>query len=467
MNCGTSCLLAATAVVGLFCVFGVNAVSAAKRSGSVDVYPEEWLTSGGDWRQSYYSPVALINTSNVGRLGYAWSYDLNTTHGLESTPVVVGGVMYASAPWGFVHAVDARTGKRLWSYDPHVDATIASKTCCGIVNRGLAVAQGHVFVASTDGRLIAINAKTGKVDWQTDTIVDHHRGYSVTGGVFLTSDSVVIGNSGAELDARGYVSSYDIRDGRLRWRFFTVPANAHGPFEHPELRTAARTWDANSRWEVGLGGTVWDGMAYDPVLNLLYFGTGNGVTYSQKLRSPSGGDNSSCAPLLALHADTGRMAWYYQEVPADQWDYDADAPIVLTDLVIQGRQREVLLQAAKDGFFYVLDRASGELLSAEPYVPVNWARHIDKATGRPVVTGQGNYWGRPRLVFPGTAGGHNWQPMAFNPQTKLVYIPAIELGAVFWMPPRPFTYQPGAANLGVLYKWPVLDAGEMSFRSKQ
>jgi quinohemoprotein ethanol dehydrogenase len=426
-----------------------------------------WRTSGGDWGQIYYSPLDLINTANVGALGYAWSYDLATTLGLEATPVVVAGVMYASAPWGFVHAVDARTGKRLWRFDPHVDTSIASKVCCGVVNRGLAVAQDRVFVASTDGRLFTLDAKTGKVLWQSDTIIDHSRGYSVTGGVFLTRDSVIIGNSGADLDARGYVSAYAIQDGRLRWRFFTVPASAQGPFENSELKAAVRTWDAHSRWEVGLGGTVWDGMAYDPKLNLIYFGTGNAQMLNQKLRSPSGGDNLFVCSLIALHADTGRMAWYYQEVPGDQWDYDAVAPIILADLTIRGHAREVLMQAPKDGFFYVLDRASGALLSAEPYVPVTWARRVDKASGRPVLTEQADYSRQPRLVFPSTAGGHLWQPMAFNPTTKLVYIPTIDAGDVFWMPEHPFVYERGAYNRYVLREWPTLSDGQLSLRSTE
>ena len=463
---GAQAMMRAFAVSAVLAMSVGAASGAAARSPSAAIESEAWRTSGGDWSQNYYSPLTLINTANVGALGYAWSYDLDTTLGLEATPVVIDGVMYASAPWGIVHAVDARTGKHLWSFDPKVDGSIASKVCCGVVNRGLAVAQGRVFVASIVGRLFALDAKTGQVVWETDTIIDHRRGYSVTGGVFLTNDSVVIGNSGADLDARGYVSVYAIRDGKLRWRFFTVPANAHGPFENPEMKAAARTWDVNSRWDVGLGGTVWNGMAFDPKLNLIYFGTGNGQMLPLKIRSPSGGDNLFVCSLLALHADTGRVAWYYQEVPGDQWDYDATAPIVLADLEIRGRHRKVLMHAPKDGFFYVLDRASGELLSAEPYVPVTWASRVDKATGRPVITEQADYSHQPRLVFPSTAGGHLWQPMAFSPRTKLVYIPAIEAGEVFGMLKRPFVYEPGGGNRGAFDEWPTLNAGELGLQSQ-
>lgn len=423
-------------------------------------------TSGVEFAQGNYSPLSLINSSNVATLGYAWSYDLHTVQGLEATPVVVDEVMYASAPWGIVHAVDARTGRGIWSFDPRVGGSITGKVCCGVVNRGLAVSHGYVFVASLDGQLFALSAKTGKVAWHVDTIVDHDRGYTVTGAVYVANDVAVIGNSGADLDARGYVSAYNIRDGALRWRFFTVPSSAAGPFENPELILAARSWDPRSRWEVGLGGTVWGGMAYDRKLNLLYFGTGNGEVYSRKLRSPAGGDNLFLCSILAVHADTGQMAWYYQEVPGDQWDFDANANLVIADLDTGGHRREVLLQAAKDGFFYVLERSSGELLSAQPYVDVTWASHIDKASGRPVETAQGDYSQRPRLVFPSIAGGHNWQPMAFNPHTRLVYIPTIEAGAVFWMPTKPFVYDRGGTNVGTMYAWPALDAGDMGLESQ-
>lgn len=437
-----------------------------ERLSNADAEPGEWLTSGRDWRQSYYSPLTRINASNVATLGYAWSFDLNTTHGVEATPVVIDGVMYASAPWGFVYAVDAHTGRGLWSFDPRVDAKITSKVCCGLVNRGLAVAHNRVFVASIDGRLFALEAKTGKVAWQADTIIDHNRGYTVTGGVYVANHVVVVGNSGADLDARGYVSAYDLRDGKLRWRFFTVPASANGPFENPELTAAARTWDPHSRWDVGLGGTVWGGMTYDPEFGLLYFGTGNGVVYSRTQRSPAGGDNLFLSSILAIHANTGLLAWHYQEVPGEQWDFDADENIVLADLDIGGRRRKVLIQAAKDGFFYVLDRASGTLLSAEPYVAVTWASRIDKASGRPVETGQGDYLKQPKLVFPSLVGGHNWQPMAFNVKTGLVYVPAVEAGAVFWRPERPFVYQRGATNIGSLYAWPAVNAGESGLESQ-
>lgn len=428
--------------------------------------PDGWRTGGHDESQTYHSPLKQITPDNIGSLGFAWAYDLNTTHGQESTPVVVDGVMYASAPGGQVHALDPVSGHRLWKFDPQIDPDVLRKVCCGIVNRGLAVADGRVFVASLDGRLFALDAKTGVARWEADTIVDRQRGYTVTGAPYVAGKLVVIGNSGAELDARGYFSAYDIATGRLSWRFYTVPASAKGPFENPELAAAATTWDPDSRWDVGLGGTVWDGMAYDPELDLLYVGVGNSALYPRKLRSPRGGDNLYVASILAVHPKTGRLAWYYQTVPGDQWDYTATQKLVLADLNFDGRRRKVLLQAPKNGFFYVIDRRTGRLLSAKPYVPVTWASGVDPRTGRPIETGQADYSDGPRLVFPSPAGGHNWQPMSFSPQTGLVYLSANEAGAVYWIPKEPFVYRKGAVNVGALYGFPASNAGNWGLETE-
>jgi quinohemoprotein ethanol dehydrogenase len=446
--------LIVASVVALLVIAGCGLRQPASELQSVA--STQWLTGGHDLDQTYFSPLKQIDASNVATLGHAWSYDLKSTHGQSSTPVVIDGVMYASGPWGFVHAVDARSGRGLWVFDPKVDESITSKVCCGITNRGVSYSDGRLFVASIDGRLFALDAKTGKTLWEVDTIVDRARGYTVTGSTYVAGDVVVIGNSGAELDARGYVTAYNVRTGAQRWRFFTVPASATGPFEHPEMEAAAKTWDPNSFWDVGLGGTVWDGMAYDPALDLVYVGVGNSALYPRKLRSPSGGDNLYVASILALHAKTGRLAWHYQTTPGDQWDYTATQKMILADLEIDGRERRVLMQAPKNGFFYVLDRETGELLSAKPYVPVTWASHVDLKTGRPVETGRADYDDQPRMVFPGPAGGHNWHPMSFSQETGLVYIPAIESGAVFWIPKEPFKYQKGGINLGALYTF-VLD----------
>ena len=418
----------------------------AERLLRADSEPGAWLTGGRDYQQSYYSPLDGINRSNVRQLGFAWEYDIDATDGFEATPIVVDGIMFGSGPKGAVYALDARTGAERWTFKPQIDTGVMSKICCGPVNRGVAVWRGRVYVGSLDGYLYALDAATGGIAWKVDTITDRSRGYSSTGAPYIAKDCIVIGNSGAEFDARGYVTAYDSQTGKQRWRFFTVPGNPKRGFEHPELAKAAKTWDANSLWHVGLGGTVWDGMAYDPKLNLLYIGTGNGDAQPRKLRSPAGGDNLFVSSIIAINADTGRMAWYYQTTPSDNWDYDAAQKMVLAELTIVGKARKVLMQANKNGFFYVLDRVTGELISAEPFVKVNWASGVDRKTGRPVETGQGEYFREAKLVFPSWFGGHNWQPMSFNPGTGLVYIPAMEAPVIFSVPKQPFTYQRGGEN---------------------
>ncbi len=348
-----------------------------------DAEPEQWFTGGRDHNQSYFSPLRLVNEESVGDLGYAWHYELNTTRGLEATPIVVDGVMYTSGPWGMVYSLDAATGAERWVYDPEVDGQVARYACCDVVNRGVAVWEGKVYVGALDGRLIALDAETGEVLWEVDTIVDHERAYTVTSAPYIANDVVVIGNAGGEFDARGYVTAYDTDTGEERWRFFIVPGDPSQPYEHAELEWAAETWDPNSTWEVGLGGTAWDAMAYDPELNLLYVGTGNSTPYARKLRSPSGGDNLFLASILAINPDDGRLVWHYQTTPGENWDYTAVQKMILADLAIDGRTRKVLMQAPKNGFFYVLDRETGELISAEPYVQVNLASHVDRETGRP------------------------------------------------------------------------------------
>lgn len=417
--------------------------------------PEQWLTGGRDYQQSYYSPLDKINEGNIDQLGVAWTYDIDSEDGFEATPIVVDGMMYASGPRGSVYVLNAETGEEIWTFLPEIDPQIYRKVCCGVVNRGLTVWKGNVYVASLDGYLYALDAKSGDIVWKSDTIVDRERGYSVTGSPYMAGDLVIIGNSGAELDARGYVTAYDYKTGEEAWRFYTVPGNPSNGFEHPELEMAAKTWDENSLWEAGLGGTVWDGMAYDPELDLLYVGTGNSAPYPRKLRSPSGGDNLFLASILAINPKTGKLVWHYQSTPGENWDYTATQKMILADMVIKGENRKVIMQAPKNGFFYVIDRETGELISADPYVQVNWASHVDLETGRPVETGQGEYFEEPKLVFPGPAGGHNWQPMAYNPDTGLVYIPAMEAPAIFSMVDAPYTYQKGQPHFAAKYIFPV------------
>ncbi|MBZ5502161.1 MAG: PQQ-dependent dehydrogenase, methanol/ethanol family [Acidobacteriia bacterium] len=403
-----------------------------KRLLAADQHPEDWLTTGRDFGKGHYSPLAQVNRETVSRLGLAWDYHTHTDRGLEATPIVVDGVMYTSGVAGRVYALDGKTGKELWTFDPQNDLSVTRRSCCDEVNRGVAVWKGKVYTASLDGRLFALDAATGAVLWKVDTVVDHQRGYTSTGAPEIAGRVVAIGNGGAEYDARGYVSAYDLDTGKFAWRFFTVPGSASGPYENPELEVAAKTWDPKSRWDMGGGGTVWDGMVYDPELNLLYFGTGNGTFFDQSKRSPAGGDNLFIASILAINPDTGRLVWHYQEVPGEQWDYDVVQPLVLTDLKIGGSIRKVMMQASKDGFFYIFDRKTGQLLSAEKFVPVTWADHIDLKTGRPVEAANArdfrNSFNGKKYVEPSVMGGHNWHAMAWDAQRGLMYIPEIENG---------------------------------------
>jgi quinohemoprotein ethanol dehydrogenase len=417
---------------------------------AADGEPESWLTGGRDWRQSYYSPLTDINAENISELGYAWGYDLDFSSTLEATPIVVDGVMYTSGNAGFVFALDAASGALIWKFEPTLDPkTDTEGAGYGKVNRGISVADGKVYVAAVDGWLYALNANNGEVVWKVDTLEDDSRAYSSTGATYIAGDKVIIGNAGAEYDARGYFTAYDTATGKQAWRFFTVPGDPKKGYEHPELEMAAKTWSRKSRYDVGLGGTVWDGMAYDPELNLLYVGTGNGTPWDRNIRSPGGGDNLFLSTILAINPDTGRLVWHYQTTPADSWDYTATQKMILADITIDGRERRTLMQAPKNGFFYVLDRETGELISAEPYAEVNWASHIDMETGRPVETGLGDFSKQPQLVIPAPLGAHQWQPMSHNPVTGLVYIPAQEIAAVYAPTPDNFEYQPKQLNWGV------------------
>jgi quinohemoprotein ethanol dehydrogenase len=403
-----------------------------KRLLAADKHPGEWLTAGRDFGKGHFSPLTQINVQTVDGLGFAWDYDTHTNRGLEATPIVVDGVMYTSGSTGKAYALDAKTGKELWSFDPKSDLRVNREACCDEVNRGVAVWKGRVYVASFDGNLFALDAASGSVLWKADTITNKKVGYTVTGAPEVAGNVVVIGNSGGEYDARGYVSAYDLVSGKMAWRFFTVPGDPSKPQENPELEAAVKTWDPKSRWDMGGGGTVWDSMVYDPELNLLYFGTGNGTFFDQSRRSPAGGDNLYIASILAINPDTGRLVWHYQEVPGDQWDFDTLQPIVLASLKIGGKTRKILMQASKDGFFYIIDRKTGEVLSAEKFVPVTWASHVDLKTGRPVeVADARNYKYSSNgkgYISPSPMGGHNWNPMSYDPDNGLVYIPSIENG---------------------------------------
>ena len=381
----------------------------------------EWLLHGRTEGETRFSPLARINPQTAKDLGLAWSFATETTRGLEATPIVAGGVMYTSGSWSIVYAIDARTGKQLWKWDPEVPKATAQKACCDVVNRGVALYNGRVYVGTLDGRLVSLDAESGKVLWQTVT-VDQTQNYTITGAPRIVKGKIIVGNGGGEYGVRGYVSAYEPDTGKLAWRFYTVPGDPAKGFESPAMERAAKTW-TGEWWKLGGGGTVWDSFTYDPELDLLYVGVGNGTPWNQRLRSPGGGDNLYLSSIVALKPDTGEYVWHYQTTPGETWDYTATQHMILADLTIGGRTRKVLMQAPKNGFFYVLDRATGEFISAAAYTDITWATGVDQKTGRPIESPNARYL-KPELVKPGPLGGHNWQPMSFNPKTGLVYIPA-------------------------------------------
>jgi len=390
--------------------------------------PRSWLSHGRDQAEQRYSPLDQIDETNVDQLGLAWSFDLGTERGVEATPLVADGVLYVSAPWSLLHALDAATGEHLWSYDPQVPRAYARHICCGVVNRGVALWGERVFIGTLDGRLVAVDRRTGEEVWSVETGESPWH-YSITGAPRVVEGLVVIGNAGADLGARGYVSAYDAQTGQRIWRTYTVPGDPSLGFETPAIAAAAETW-AGEWWRAGGGGTVWDSMAYDPELRLLYVGTGNGSPHVRWLRSPGGGDNLYLSSILALRPETGELVWHYQTTPAESWDYTSTQHILLADLEIGGRPRKVLLHAPKNGFFFVIDRETGAFLSAEPYVEVNWATRYDDE-GRPVESPDADYRKQSRFLRPSPYGGHSWPPMSLHPQTGLVYLPVRNMGYVF------------------------------------
>jgi quinohemoprotein ethanol dehydrogenase len=396
-----------------------------------DQEPGNWMSHGRTYSEQRFSPLKQINDQDVGQLGLAWYVDIDTRRGQEATPIVVDSVMYFSTAWSKVFAVNAATGEKLWSYDPKVPPEWAANACCDVVNRGVAVWRGKVFVGTLDGRLVALDAATGKPVWETLTIDPKYR-YTITGAPRVIKGRVLIGNGGAELGVRGYVSAYDAKTGNLAWRFYTVPGDPSRPFESSALVKAAKTWTGDW-WKLGGGGTVWDSTVYDPELDLVYIGTGNGTPWNRRARSPQGKDNLFTSSIVALKPDTGEYVWHYQEVPGDAWDYDSAAPMILADITIAGAPRKVLFQAPKDGFFYVLDRATGEVISAKPYTTVTWATGIDPTTGRPLENVSARYeeGGKAAPLAPGPLGGHSWHSISYSPQTGLVYIPVQEAGFLY------------------------------------
>lgn len=387
----------------------------------------DWLSYGLTPGETRYSPLKQIDASNVKRLGLVWWYEVGEGGGdQEATPLVWNNTIYGVTNWSIVFAVDARTGKEKWRWDPEVNReATASKMCCGVVNRGLALYNNKVYVPVNDGRLQALDAETGKPVWETRVCYPQFE-QTLTIAPRIAKGKVIVGAAGGDRPTRGFFAAYDAETGREVWRFYTVPGDPAKGFESAAMRKAAATWEGEW-WKLGGGGAVWDGISYDPESELVYVGTGNAEPWPQALRNKdksTGGDNLYVASIVAVHVDTGELKWYYQMVPGDQWDYDSVQQMILADLRINGRMRKVIMQANKNGFFYVLDRITGEFISAQPFSRVTWAKGIDQKTGRPIVNPEVMYGVNPVPVSPGGGGAHNWSPMSYNPQTGLVYIPS-------------------------------------------
>jgi quinohemoprotein ethanol dehydrogenase len=394
-----------------------------RASSANDALPGAWLSYGRTQGETRYSTLKQIDSSNAKRLGLAWSYEMGAGGGnQEGTPLMWNNTLYGITTWSVVFALDARTGKELWRWDPEVNqTTVRPVICCGIVNRGIALYNGMIIAPSIDGRLFALNALTGKPVWETRVVYPQDQ-YTLTMSPRVAGGKVIIGASGGDKPTRGQFVAVDAQTGRLAWRFYTVPGDPSQPFETEAMRRAAKTWGGDF-YKNGGGGAVWDGFAYDPDANLVYVGTGNAEPWVQKFRGAQNLDNLYTCSILAVDLTTGLLKWHYQTVPNDNWDFDSVQQLMLLDLNINGRMRKVIMQAAKNGFFYLLDRVTGEFLSAQPFVKVSWALSMGE-DGRPVVNPAAYYDQDPISIYPTGGGAHNWAPMSYNPNTGLVYIPA-------------------------------------------
>ncbi|HEX6213903.1 MAG TPA: PQQ-binding-like beta-propeller repeat protein, partial [Vicinamibacterales bacterium] len=395
-----------------------------QRAGAAnDAMPGAWLSYGRTQSETRYSTLRHINSANATRLGLAWSYVMGAGGGnQEGTPLMWNNTLYGITTWSVVFALDARTGKELWRWDPKIDQPVTRPAiCCGTVNRGIAIYNGMIIAPGIDGRLFALDALTGRLIWETQ-VVETKELFTLTMAPRIAGGKVIIGASGGDRPTRGNFVAVDAQTGKLEWRFYTVPGDPSKPFENEAMRAAAKTWGPDF-YKTGGGGAVWDGFAYDPEANLVYVGTGNPMPWVQNFRTPQGLDALYTCAILAVDLTTGQLKWHYQAVPNDTWDYDNVQQLMLLDLTIDGRPRKVITQAAKNGFFYVLDRITGEFISGEPFVKVSWALGMSK-DGRPIINPKAYYDTNPISILPTSGGGHNWSPMSYNPGTGLVYIPA-------------------------------------------
>lgn len=428
------------------CTMAANAEPGIGAQQIIAADGANWLSYGRTYDEQRHSPLNQITAENVGQLGLAWSADMDTARGQEATPLVIDGKIYLTTAWSKAKAYDAVSGKLLWEFDPKVPGETAVKACCDVVNRGMAAWGDKLYFGTLDGRLIALDRNTGKQVWSTVT-VDQSKPYTITGAPRAIGGLIVIGNGGAEMGVRGYVTAYDAQTGKQVWRFYTVP-DMPGKNDEEYLKKAEATWKGEW-WKLGGGGTVWDAMAYDPELDLLYIGVGNGSPWNQAYRSPGGGDNLYLSSIVAIKAKTGEYAWHFQQTPGETWDFTATQHIILADMEIAGKPRKVLMQAPKNGFFYVIDRTNGKFISGNAYAPMNWATGLD-ANGRPIENPEARYdiTGKPFIGMPGAGGAHSWHPMAYDPAQRLVYIPA-QFAAYPYFPEKDWKPQAVGFNTGV------------------
>ncbi|HXP84023.1 MAG TPA: PQQ-binding-like beta-propeller repeat protein [Bryobacteraceae bacterium] len=423
-----------------------NALKNAGKTG------EDWISYGLTPGETRYSPLNAINTGNVSRLGLAWSYDLGKGGGnQEGTPLEYNGTIYGITNWSIVWAVDARTGKEKWRWDPEVNQTaVRPKICCGIVNRGIAMYNGKIIAPVNDGRLVGLDMETGKPLWESRVAYSQDN-YTLTMAPRIAHGKVIVGVSGAEYPVRGFFAAFDADNGRQAWKFYTVPGDPSKGFENAAMKKAAETWEGEW-WKMGGGATVWDGMAYDPDTDLFYVGTGNAGPWPEAARKQSKGkDNLFAASIVAVKADTGEYKWHFQMVPGDEWDYDSVQQLVLADVTIRGQKRKVIMQANKNGFYYVIDRTNGQFISGQPFAQVTWAKGLNEATGRPIVNQEAYYGKNTITLAPGPGGAHNWAPMSFNPNTGLIYIPASTTSTFSFAVDENFKFQEGRQNMGIVF----------------
>ena len=460
---GVGCLLSAAILGGV----GLNESAAAASSHADPAAnvtaarllkagnePGQWLTYGGTYSEQRFSPLKKIDASNVSTLGLQWFADYETNQNQHGSPLYIDGVIYVSTARNVVYAFNAKSGEQLWKYNPLIHGE-RLRYNVGLVNRGIAAWRGKIIMGTLDARLVAIDAKTGKEAWSTDTVPESlglgemGKHYAITMAPRVAKGKVFIGGSGGEFGVRGWIAAFDAETGKEVWRFWTVPGDPAKGFESKALERAATTW-SGEWWKVaGGGGTVWDSAVYDPVTDLLYFGTGNATPWNARVREPNLSDDLYSASIVAVKPDTGEYVWHYQETPGDAWDYDAVSPMMTADLAIGGHKKHVILQPSKNGFFYVLEAATGKLISADPFTEVNWATGVDIKTGRPNVVPGARYEKEPWNLAPGVQGGHSWHPNAFSPETGLVYIPSWD--AYFTMAsPSPGSRPPaGGFSLGI------------------